>query len=162
MDENVENVDSVESGRRGKIICNQKCRKNGNVIEKQRIKVGNLCKQTFTQKIHRPLHGKMCINLWIMWITIVQAVFPQWLPRLRLPWLSTNHRGHNFRVKNFQSHRRWGNKNIPFPVSGFLSADRGRKCRAYRSPGRHRYQPAPLCRPERALANSGSSALVRV
>ena len=45
----------------------------------------NLCKRAIHKKIHMLMSGKMCINMWIMWITIVKSDFHRYLPRLRRP-----------------------------------------------------------------------------
>lgn len=48
-------------------------------------KTVDLCQSMEDKKIHMSYTEKMCINMWIMWITISREAVLLFLQRLRLP-----------------------------------------------------------------------------
>ncbi len=86
-------------------------------------------------------HIKMCINMWIMWIT--------YLPRSCSPIFTTSpapiviNRSPcvQFSIKSFQSRRKSGSIHMEYRVRRFFPADFWKKCRDYPFLLQHRYQP---------------------
>ena len=102
-------------------------------------KTVELCKSIGEKKIHMSYTKKMCINMWIMWITISREGVLQLLQCLRPPQLSTNHPVYNFPEDNFLFRQRWKSIHKEFPDFESVPADLRKRFLNYRFHGLHKY-----------------------
>lgn len=78
-------VDNVDNLGTKKIGATEENVQLSGIVEFLKIITAKLCKPSYPQKNPHVKYTLMCIIMWIMWITILQAGFPLFLQRLRRP-----------------------------------------------------------------------------